>query len=157
MKLSEIIEEEDQGQPVIELTRKVIQSIINSHAELAASLMFTPVRAHIRLQRRHLVRSREDAAFGHPGSDGPKDGGGDYGTDALSALRKLARETFWDPGSGLYVSYEDATAAQHAAYADYVRRNARPMLDTAERHELAVEIITEAGIDRLRDLPDWQK
>jgi hypothetical protein len=151
MQLSEIIQQNDDGEePVIEVTQRVVKIILGEHRSIAEQLLIKPIRNVVRDRRRHLVRRAEDAAFG------PADDISDSPEDALTALRKLATETFWDPTGGGYVSYQDATAAQHAAYADYLRHNQiRPLLINAERHEIAVEILADAQKDCLRDLPDW--
>lgn len=73
------------------------------------------------------------------------------GVDPSAARKKLARECFWIPSCG-FVPWLEATAEQHLERALHQRQRAVPLLEDAERHELAARDIRKAKATCLADL-----
>jgi hypothetical protein len=135
--LHEIITTADDGGDLTDVTAQVVKALLADHPDIAARLLLPLVRDQVRRVRRARARQAEDRAFAGPAPD--------PGADPLAALRALRAETFWVPGDGL-VTWADATAAQHAARAGYIREHVlAPAAEDIRRHEAAAAVIRAAG------------
>ena len=139
----ELIADADDGGAVVEVTGQVVKQIVTDHHDLAAKIIFPVVRDEVRRLRRQATRRAEDRAFAT------------FDSDPLAALRELASESFWCPLADDTVRWIDATAEQHESRADWTcKHQIKPLQLDVERHELAAELIREAGVRCLADL-DW--
>lgn len=59
-------------------------------------------------------------------------------------------------GDNVRVTWGEATVAQHEQRITLLLKNAEGNIDTAKRHQAAVEMITEAGVDTLADLASFE-
>lgn len=152
MTLREVLYEEWSKTPDAEaedVAERVIGSV-RTRAELAA-LVFPAVRDQAVFVRRGIVRGEESAAFGHSRPDTqdttaePADP-----TEARRTLLECA--TYVDHDTG-YVLWGELTVDQHEARIDFLERKIWGIARTADRHRLAVKLLTDAGVACLNDLP----
>ena len=152
-----VIRAADNGEDIDAVTETVIAIILDEHRRTAEELLYQPVRSFIRAARRRAERAKEDEAFRERRPE-PEDKGRrprpEPENDRLAAMRALRAEEFWCPGYGL-VTWGKATAEQHLAHADSQRGRAATITIDAERHEEAADIIEDAGVECLNEVPGY--
>lgn len=152
MTLREVLYEEWSKTPDAEaedVAERVIGSV-RTRGELAA-LVFPAVRDQAVFVRRGVIRREESAAFSQPAGASPRASA--EPVDPTESRRTLLEcATYVDHETG-YVMWGELTVDQHEARIDFLERKIWGIARTADRHRLAVKLLTDEGAACLNDLP----
>ena len=111
------------------------------------AVLLPVVAASVRLQRRGGTRSSERKAFG-PAQDLES-------CEDRVLARKHLMSTAFPVEQGRFVSWADATVAEHEARIEFLTKLAGGIHATIDRHREAIRLITDGGVSCLADLEGW--
>ena len=163
-----IISELDEGQPVDDLARLVIEELRTRYRRVLDELLMPLVRAAIGLNRRAKVRIAErkasaahaettmNAAREVHGYSPTRQRGGrgrqEREADPIAQFRHLFGEGFNAGPRWGFVKYEDATEEQHRGCIDFYRSRIAGYEAVIDLHLSLIEALHRSGAKRLRDI-----
>lgn len=129
----------DLGHDPIEAAQIVLESIPKKDRD---AYLLSLLVGEAESTRRSRVRTKERRVAAKIAAGG----------NPIKARRELVDSGFHLPNGGGYVLQLEATAADHLAYAGWLREHAEGTLRSAVFHEECADAITSAGVRCLADL-----
>ena len=141
-RLSRMREHAAQSDTVDEATRSYLSSLT---AEEMRDELYPGVHSRMRDIMRAITRRVEDRVFG--GSDAS------LLSESVGDIKNGLEGEWFSLCDGTIVLWNEATAAQHRARAEWQRGQAHACTIDAERHEEAARLIEDAGVTCLAEVP----